>query len=141
MKKLSSSEKAQIVGMYKDGYPKSYIAKMVKRSVSTVSGILRLAGVDPQLLRLRIWDEAYLWYQNHEERNSKILWRDLPQEKKEDFYRLVEPMVRVEAEYYLQEIGFSSVRRTLKELEDENAQLKRLLMYYMSRISRIAVIP
>lgn len=140
MKKLTNNEKVQIIKLYKDGYPKSYIAETLKRSVSSVSSILRQAGVDPQLFRLRVWDEACLWYKKHEGKGLHIPWRNLPQEKKEDLYRLCEPMARTEADFFLTEIGFIPANRTIKDLEEENAQLKRLLIYYMSRNIRTTVI-
>ena len=64
----------------------------------------------------------------------------MPQEKKEDLYRLCEPMARTEADFFLTEIGFIPANRTIKDLEEENAQLKRLLIYYMSRNIRTTVI-
>lgn len=140
MKKLTNNEKIQIIKLYKDGYPKSYISRTLKRSVSAVSSVLKQSGADPQLFRLRVWDETYLWYRKHEEHKLNILWRDLPQEKKEDIYRLVETMVRVEADDFLIEIGLIPANRTIRDLEEENSQLKRLLVYYMSKTMRTVMI-
>ena len=141
MKKLTNSNKIQIISLYKDGYPKKYISETIGCSISSVSNVLKLSGTDPQLFRLYVWEWAYFYYKKHyEHKNNGVIWRNLSQEQRDDIYKLVLPMVRIEAEDYLRELGIISSKRTIKDLEEENSQLKRLLLYYMNRNFRTTFI-
>jgi len=127
MKHISKDIKKQVVGLYRDGWTKKWIAESLNISVSSVVKVLRLSGTDPLLFRNLVWDKALDYYVLHYESKIRLAWVRLTNVQRLAIYKEVLPMCRAEAVVYLKELGFPDTEEELSFLKEENRTVNKKL--------------